>query len=74
METVVTGFPGYPSFLWITGCKILFIVSDQKWKTPAPHLFPRNKIRKNTYKSLRCKNNPQRATLLCEAGKLTLIF
>ncbi|MGP4871176.1 hypothetical protein ACTXQV_03780, partial [Klebsiella pneumoniae] len=22
-------FPSYPTFLWITWCKILFIVSDQ---------------------------------------------
>ncbi|WHP32338.1 hypothetical protein QMG90_05245 [Trabulsiella odontotermitis] len=26
-------FPSYPIFLWITGCKILFIVSDQFRKT-----------------------------------------
>ncbi|AJC03044.1 MULTISPECIES: hypothetical protein [Klebsiella] len=26
-------FPSYPTFLWITWCKILFIVSDQFWKT-----------------------------------------
>ncbi|WP_415377594.1 MULTISPECIES: hypothetical protein [Enterobacterales] len=29
METVVALFHSYPIFLWITGCKILFIVSDQ---------------------------------------------
>lgn len=29
METVVGVMPSYPIFLWITGCKILFIVSDQ---------------------------------------------
>ncbi|WP_263457882.1 MULTISPECIES: hypothetical protein [Tenebrionibacter/Tenebrionicola group] len=33
METVVRIFPGYPIFLWITWCKILFIVGDKKWKT-----------------------------------------
>nr|EKU4732197.1 hypothetical protein [Kluyvera ascorbata] len=33
METVVRLFPSYPIFLWITWCKILFIVSDQNWKT-----------------------------------------
>lgn len=27
------GFHSYPSFLWITWCKILFIFSDQIWKT-----------------------------------------
>lgn len=33
METVVWVFLTYPTFLWITWCKILFIVSDQIWKT-----------------------------------------
>ena len=33
METVVPVFLTYPTFLWITWCKILFIVSDQIWKT-----------------------------------------
>ncbi len=33
METVVEVFHSYPSFLWITWCKILFIFSDQIWKT-----------------------------------------
>lgn len=33
METVVGVFPSYPTFLWITGCKILFIVSDQNGET-----------------------------------------
>lgn len=33
METVVGLFPSYPIFLWITWCKILFIVGDQFWKT-----------------------------------------
>ncbi|VTQ20762.1 Uncharacterised protein [Escherichia coli] len=35
METVVEVFHSYPSFLWITWCKILFIFSDQIWKTRA---------------------------------------
>ncbi|WP_318371717.1 hypothetical protein [Enterobacter sp.] len=35
METVVRVFTSYPTFLWITWCKILFIVSDQIWKTSA---------------------------------------
>ncbi|XPE45470.1 hypothetical protein ACNKHO_17765 [Shigella flexneri] len=26
-------------FLWITWCKILFIVSDQNWKTFSLHSF-----------------------------------
>ena len=29
METVVGVFPSYHIFLWITWCKILFIVGDQ---------------------------------------------
>ncbi|KQJ27681.1 hypothetical protein AM269_18795 [Escherichia coli] len=33
METVVEVFHSYPCFLWITWCKILFIFSDQIWKT-----------------------------------------
>lgn len=33
METVVVVLHSYPNFLWITLCKILFIVSDQNWKT-----------------------------------------
>ena len=33
MEPVVGLFPSYPTFLWITWCKILFIVGDQFWKT-----------------------------------------
>ncbi|WP_408609097.1 hypothetical protein [Cedecea lapagei] len=33
MEPVVGLFPSYPTFLWITWCKILFIVSDQIWKS-----------------------------------------
>ncbi|CAM6294496.1 DUF418 domain-containing protein [Citrobacter sedlakii] len=33
METVVAVFHSYPIFLWITWCKILFIFSDQNWKT-----------------------------------------
>jgi hypothetical protein len=37
METVVGLFPSYPIFLWITGCKILFIVGDQFWKTRFHH-------------------------------------
>ncbi|WP_420808853.1 hypothetical protein [Cedecea colo] len=28
----MTVLPSYPIFLWITWCKILFIVGDQNWK------------------------------------------
>ncbi len=38
METVVRVMPSYPIFLWITWCKILFIVSDQIWKTASSTL------------------------------------
>ncbi|MFV0261546.1 MAG: hypothetical protein ACK5JN_03780 [Kluyvera sp.] len=47
METVVGLFPSYPIFLWITWCKILFIVSDQIWKTFFPRVFMAKKILKN---------------------------
>ena len=34
METVCGKKLTYPMFLWITGCKILFIVGDNVGKTP----------------------------------------
>lgn len=46
METVVGLFPSYPIFLWITGCKILFIVGDQFWKTPFHHFHRGKKTKK----------------------------
>jgi hypothetical protein len=47
METVVGLFPSYPIFLWITGCKILFIVGDQFWKTRFHHFHSGKKSKKN---------------------------
>ncbi len=47
METVVGLFPSYPIFLWITGCKILFIVGDQFWKTRFHHFHSGKKSQKN---------------------------
>jgi hypothetical protein len=49
MEPVVRVITSYPTFLWITWCKILFIVSDQIWTT-----FSRvkKKTKKKTLKSL----------------------
>jgi hypothetical protein len=46
METVVGLFPSYPIFLWITGCKILFIVGDQFWKTRFHHFHSGKKSKK----------------------------
>ena len=51
METVVEVFHSYPSFLWITWCKILFIVSDQNWKTSIAVAQLRACEYKNQYKS-----------------------
>ncbi|HHJ4370697.1 TPA: hypothetical protein ACQJNA_001102 [Klebsiella variicola] len=44
-------FPSYPNYLWITWCKILFIVSDQFWKTCFHGFHPRRNKFKNSYKS-----------------------
>ncbi|MEO3990628.1 hypothetical protein [Pseudocitrobacter cyperus] len=49
METVVGLFPSYPIFLWITGCKILFIASDQNWKTFFLRLFHEENREKKLY-------------------------
>ena len=51
METVVGLFPSYPIFLWITWCKILFIASDQFWKTCFHHFHNDKKIKKKPYES-----------------------
>ncbi|WP_413774302.1 MULTISPECIES: hypothetical protein [Enterobacteriaceae] len=44
-------FPSYPIFLWITWCKILFIVSDQNWKTFFHAVFLAHGIHKNSIQS-----------------------
>ena len=51
METVVGVFHSYPIFLWITWCKILFIVSDQNWKTHFAVAQLCKRESKNQYKS-----------------------
>ncbi|WP_420802285.1 hypothetical protein [Trabulsiella odontotermitis] len=50
METVVGVIRSYPIFLWITGCKILFIVSDQFRKTSSPDSPGRAKTGKKPIK------------------------
>ncbi|WP_376749936.1 hypothetical protein [Atlantibacter subterraneus] len=45
MEPVLSSFTSYPIFLWITWCKILFIVSDLIWKTQLRQRFlPMNNL------------------------------
>ncbi|MEZ2586836.1 hypothetical protein [Kluyvera intermedia] len=44
-------FPSYPIFLWITWCKILFIVSDQFCETFFSHFFCRDLFQKKLYLS-----------------------
>lgn len=51
METVVGLFPSYPIFLWITWCKILFIVGDQFWKTRFYKFHRGKKSQKKLYES-----------------------
>lgn len=74
METVVPFIPTYPTFLWITGCKILFIVSDQIWKTSRPVAQRANRADKLAYKSLDCSFLPEQDKLLPCGGKLLSIF
>ncbi len=52
METVVLLFPSYPTFLWITWCKILFIASDQFWKTRY-HSFHNDKKNEKTIRIIK---------------------
>ncbi|UMX66679.1 hypothetical protein MJ560_23115 [Klebsiella pneumoniae] len=44
-------FPSYPTFLWIKYGKILFIVSDQFWKTRLHRLHKLHDEFKKPYKS-----------------------
>ncbi|WP_418000031.1 hypothetical protein [Klebsiella michiganensis] len=53
METVVALFPSYPIFLWITGCKILFIVGDQFWKTRFHHFHSGKKVKKKSIRIIK---------------------
>ncbi|WP_236633892.1 hypothetical protein [Siccibacter colletis] len=50
----MVSFPSYPIFLWITWCKILFIVSDQFWKTRSRHRAAKNLTKKKHVKSSYC--------------------
>jgi len=47
METVCGKKLSYPMFLWITGCKILFIAGDNVGKTLAPFQRAQNGANKN---------------------------
>ncbi|KWV99145.1 hypothetical protein VL22_0214920 [Escherichia fergusonii] len=51
MKPVVWVFHSYPNFLWITWCKILFIFSDQNWKTVSAVAQQYKVIDKKSYKS-----------------------
>lgn len=51
METVPGVFHSYPSFLWITGCKILFIVGDQICKNHFSVAQRASQEQKKCYKS-----------------------
>ncbi|AMO47355.1 Hypothetical protein AKI40_0932 [Enterobacter sp. FY-07] len=67
-------FPSYPTFLWITGCKILFIVSDQIWKTDhtvAQRLIDENKL---PYKSSHCLASMEKGKLHRCSAKLPSVF
>ena len=74
METVVGLFPSYPIFLWITWCKILFIVGDQFWKTRDDSFYGGKKLQKNPYESSNCHTYPRKGKLYPQRMKLPLIF
>lgn len=73
METVVGLFPSYPIFLWITGCKILFIVGDQFWKTRFHH-FHSGKNRKNHMNHQIVILTQEKVNLIQQRMKLLLTF
>ncbi|SCB93344.1 hypothetical protein GA0061070_100499 [Kosakonia oryziphila] len=74
METVVRVFTSYPTFLWITWCKILFIASDQIWKTWRVVAQYIASIIKLSFKSLCCINFTGNGKLADYGGKLLSIF
>lgn len=74
METVVALFPSYPIFLWITGCKILFIVGDQFWKTRFHHFHSDKKMKKKPYESSNCHTYSRKGKLYPQWKKLLLTF
>ena len=74
METVVGLFPSYPIFLWITWCKILFIASDQFWKTCFHHFHNDKKIKKKPYESSYCHIYSREGKLCPQRAILAFIF
>ena len=74
METVVGLFPSYPIVLWITWCKILFIVGDQFWKTRFYKFHRGKKSQKKLYESSNCHTYPRKGKLYPQRMKLPLIF
>ncbi|TKU10088.1 hypothetical protein FDW86_07630 [Citrobacter sp. wls828] len=74
METVVGVFHSYPIFLWITWCKILFIVSDQNWKTQFSVAQPFTSKYKNHYKSCNWIKHVEKDKLCPHGIKSLLIF
>ncbi len=80
METVVEVFHSYPSFLWITWCKILFIFSDQIWKTycSVAQLITgslksniNQGIEQHMWKKLHCKYSAHNCCLFFNQGIMT---
>ncbi|ASR22190.1 hypothetical protein KE273_22365 [Klebsiella sp. MC1F] len=67
-------FPSYPTFLWITWCKILFIVSDQFWKTCFHGFHLQRNDLKKAYKSWDWYSYSENGKLYPQRAKLALIF
>ncbi|EIW1621025.1 hypothetical protein MBS39_000766 [Klebsiella pneumoniae] len=67
-------FPSYPTFLWITWCKILFIVSDQFWKTRLHRFHKPHDEFKKPYKSCDWYSYSENGKLYPQRAKLALTF
>ncbi|EIX9095166.1 hypothetical protein B6I61_17105 [Klebsiella pneumoniae] len=67
-------FPSYPTFLWITWCKILFIVSDQFWKTRLHRFHKPYDEFKKPYKSWDWYSYSENGKLYPQRAKLALTF
>lgn len=74
------GFHSYPSFLWITWCKILFIFSDQIWKTRCsvaqldyrqPKSNINQRIEQHMWKKLHCEYSAHNCCLFFNQGIMT---
>lgn len=74
MEPVLALFSSYPTFLWITWCKILFIVSDQIWKTLFNDAAAKCRPLKTFYKSEYCQSYPQQTTLSFRREQIAFTF